>query len=288
MIIKKDDMPLDKSFPLNFICGDLPPGFNMGRVFHWHDCLEISYVVKGTGRYHIEGKIFEMKPGDFIVINNLEPHYLEVDNENMIQWVIIFEPSLIWSQSGSSMDYEYLSPFFEIGSDFNNRIDRSNQFSDEIIHNLLAIEQEFSNKPKAYHLMIKARLLLILSLLIRHFREGDKEIKTRATKRQQLIRLEAALKYIEENFSKDIDLGQVAAVSFMSPQYLSSYIKKVLGVNFTDYLNNIRVNNAVRMLKNSDDKITRIAMECGFNNTTTFNSIFKKFTGKTPTQLRGR
>lgn len=286
MNIKKDEIVLDKNFPFKLLDNTMPPFFNMDRVFHWHDCLEISYVKSGRGRYHIGDKSFEMEPGDIIIINNVEPHYLEVYDESMHQPVIIFEPSLIWSQSNCNVDYEYLSPFFERGSDFNNKLDLSNAFAFEIKSNLLATEDEYEKKPQGYKLMIKDRLLMILTFLIRYFRDKRKNHLDIPSKRQQLIRLEEIIRYISENFDRNIMLEEVYAKLYMTPQYFSTYFKKVLGVNFVGYLNNLRANRAIELLRETDMKITRIAMECGFNNTTTFNSIFKKFTGKTPSEYR--
>ena len=286
MNIRKEDIPLDKYFPFMLMDQNMPPNYNMDRKYHWHDCLEISYVKKGNGRYHIEGKTIEIKQGDIIIINNIEPHYLESGDEGIYQPVIVFDPVLIWSESNCSMDFDYLKPFFERGSDFNNKLDSTNPLSSEIMKNLMAIEEEYNNKPEGYRLMIKARLLLISTYLTRYFRNIDKTNSNTAAKRMQLIRLEKSISYIKKNFNKDIKLSEVASQMFMSPQYFSSYFKSVLGVNFREYINNIRANYAIKLLKDTNKKITHIAMECGFNNTANFNLIFKKYTGKTPSEYR--
>lgn len=286
MIIKKDNFHLDKKFPFSYSDSLLTPFYNMGKVYHWHDCLEISYVKEGKGRYYIEDKVFEMRPGDIIIINNIEPHYLEVYEEGMYQPVIIFDPSLVWSHSSHSMDYDYLKPFFERGTDFNNKLNLSNPITTEIMKNLIEIETEYKSKHEGYQLMIKARLLVILSNLIRHFRDSSKSDFNSNNKRLYLTRLEDVFKYTNENFDKDIKLTDVASIIFVTPQYFSSFFKKVMGVTFIDYLNNIRINHAIKLLNQTDKKITHIAMECGFNNTSNFNNAFKKFTGKTPSQFR--
>lgn len=286
MKIIKDEILLDRHFPFSISPGVMAPGFNMGGIHHWHECLEISYVKSGRGRYYIEDKVYEMQPGDIIIINNIEPHYLEVYEEEMEQPVITFEPSLVWSYSGLTLDYEYLKPFFERGTDFNNKLDLNNPFSAEIMIHLNAIEQECKIKAEGHHLMIKARLLMILTYLLRYFRDRDKANVDGFSKRQLLTRLEDVLRYIGENYHHDIRLDDAASMLYVSPQYFSSFFKKATGSTFSDYLSNIRINNAIRLLKETDKKITHIAAECGFNNTTNFNNIFKKFTGRTPSDYR--
>lgn len=285
MKIKKDVISFDRYFPFRVDNQFNPAGFNMGGIYHWHDCLEISYVKTGKGKYYIEDKEFEMNPGDIIILNNIEPHYLEV-NENMNQQVIIFEPSLIWSDCSGSIDYEYLKPFYDRGFDFNNRLDMNYPFAAEIKDNLTAIASEYFEENEGYQLMIKARLLVVLTYLMRYFRDKGKSAPVNLKKRQCLVRMDEVIKYINENITEDIRLNEAAERVHVSPQYFSSIFKKVTGTNFIDYINNIRVNRVIKLLRESDKKITQIAIECGFNNTTNFNSIFKKFTGKTPSHYR--
>lgn len=285
MNIRKDNIIFDRYFPFNISDGVMPPGYNMGGMYHWHDCLEISYVKTGRGRYYIEDKIYEIGPGDIMVFNNIEPHCLEVYDEEMVQPVIVFEPVFVWSNSGNSMDYDYLKPFFERGTDFNNKLDLSNPLVSEIKANLTAIEQEFFQKPEGFHLMIKARLLMILTYLIRYFRDRDKTVSN-SNKRQNLVKIEEALKFISQHYNHDIKLDEVASKIYMSPQYFCTFFKKVTGATFIDYVNNMRINHALKLLRETGYKITYIATECGFNNTTNFNSAFRKFTGRTPSDFR--
>lgn len=286
VIIRKDNIILDRHFPFRIDNVRMPPGHNMGGVFHWHECLEVSYVKSGTGRYYIEDKVYEMSPGDVIILNNIEPHYLEVYESGMHQPVIVFDPSLVWSNCSNSMDYEYLMPFFERGSDFNNKLDMNEPFASEIKENLLLLEKEFFEKPEGYMLMIKARLLMILTYLIRCFRDSSKAIPQNINKRQNLMRIEEALKFISENYREDIKLEDVASKIYVTPQYFSSLFKKTTGKTFIDYVTGLRINTSIKLLKDTDRKITDIAIDCGFNNMANFNSVFKKYIGKTPSDFR--
>jgi len=286
MKIRKEDIILDKQFPLHITDIELAPHYNMGGVYHWHECLEISFVKSGTGRYFIEDRVYDMSPGDIIIINNIEPHYLEVDNNAMRQPVLVFDPAFIWGWEGSSLDKQYLEPFFERGSDFRNKLDPSNPYTAEIRLNLEAILREYAQKDEAYQLMIKSRLLLILTYLIRYFRDKAKKSNPMKNKRQNLVKIENAIDFISVNYKSELKLSTVAGIVHMSPQYFSTVFKKLTGSSFVEYVNRLRVNKAAEMLKDTDRKITGIAMECGFNNTATFNESFRKFTGKTPSQFR--
>lgn len=285
MKIRKDMFSLDRNFPLSVDNQFNPAGWNMGGIYHWHDCLEISYVKTGKGKYYIDDKEFEMNPGDIIIFNNIEPHYLEVD-EHMNQQVLIFEPSLVWSDCSGSIDYEYLKSFYDRGFDFNNRLDMNCPYAADIRDNLTALTFEYFEKLEGYQLMIKARLLMVLTYLMRYFRDKEKSAPVNLKKRQCLARMEEVIEYINKNVTQDIRLDEAAERAHVSSQYFSSFFKKVTGINFVDYINNLRVNRAIKLLRETDSTITLIAFECGFNNTANFNSIFKKFTGKTPSAYR--
>lgn len=286
MEYRKDNQNLDKEFPFKLSDSILAPFYNMNRIYHWHECLEISYVKSGRGRYYIEDRVIEMGPGDIIIINNVEPHYLEVYEEVMHQPVITFDPSLICSHHGHTLDYDYLKPFFDRGTDFRNKLDSDKKVTTIIMENLLAIEDEYMKRPEGYKLMIKARLLTILTFLIRHFRDSRKLSSISSNQRTHFKKLHETMKFLEENFNQEITLSQIASDFFLTPQYFSTFFKKAVGVNFSDYLNNIRINHAISLIRETDRKITHIASECGFNNMNNFNSIFKKLTGKTPSQFR--
>ena len=286
MNIKKEIIPLDKEFPFMLMQSLMPAHYNMGRTHHWHECLEISYVLRGKGRYYIEDKIYEMSPGDIIVINNNEPHYLEVYNEEMFQPIIVFDPSLIYNDKSIPLDSEYLCPFFDRGTDFNNKLDPANPLTAEIRTNLLAIEQEYLQKNEGYRLMIKAKLLTILTCLLRSFRDRNKNADKTGNKKWHLVRLEEIINFISVNYNSDIRLEDMAAKMCVTPQYFSSFFKKVTGISYIEYLNSIRVKNAARLLKDTDFKVIDIANQCGFNKTANFNKIFKKHTGRVPSDYR--
>lgn len=280
----KDNIVLDPAFPFCLYESTMEPYYDMNKTFHWHECLEISYVKQGKGRYYIEDKVYEIEPGNIIIINNIELHYLEVYDKKMLQPVIVFDPSLVWSNLSNSSDYNYLKPFFERGSNFSNKLDITNPIAQEIRENIALLEKEFFEKPEGYQLMIKARLMMILTYLIRYFRDDRKS--NPASKRVDLQRLEEVLIFIGQNYSDDIKLEDAAVKLHVTPQYFSTFFKKVMGKTFIEYLNGVRISHAISMLSNPTLKITNIAIDCGFNNMANFNSVFKRITGKTPSEFR--
>lgn len=98
--------------------------------------------------------------------------------------------------------------------------------------------------------------------------------------------VEIAAEYILHNYEKNITLKEVAKLHFINEKYLGQLFRKQLGISFTSYLNNTRLEHAKSMLVSTKDSVIDVSTACGYQNVTYFNRIFKKVTGKTPTDYR--
>jgi two-component system response regulator YesN len=81
-------------------------------------------------------------------------------------------------------------------------------------------------------------------------------------------------------------LGDIAKAVYLSPTYLSSLITNETGKSFTDILNDVRIQNAIELMKDPKRKLSEIAISVGFNDPQYFSTIFKKHTGLTPRLYR--
>jgi AraC-like DNA-binding protein len=99
-------------------------------------------------------------------------------------------------------------------------------------------------------------------------------------------RIEKAFEYMNSNFDKKITLLEVSKLVNMTEVAFSRFIKKRTGYTFIDSLNDIRLGQASRMLIDSTHSIAEISYDCGFNNISNFNRIFKKKKNSTPKEFR--
>ena len=96
----------------------------------------------------------------------------------------------------------------------------------------------------------------------------------------------AALSYISENYMTDLSLKHVAEQIHVNPWHLSTQFKKALQINFTEYINKVRIEHSKRLLEQEDLKVYEIAELTGFNDATYFCMVFKKLEGLSPTDYR--
>jgi AraC-like DNA-binding protein/ligand-binding sensor protein len=95
-----------------------------------------------------------------------------------------------------------------------------------------------------------------------------------------------ARQYIAEHHGDTLTLDAVAHAVNMSSYYFCKMFKKATGMNFTDYLSRMRVENARELLLNPNARVSEVAFESGFQSITNFNRTFKRLVGRSPTQYR--
>lgn len=95
------------------------------------------------------------------------------------------------------------------------------------------------------------------------------------------------LSYIEANFSDtDLSLEKIARIFFISPNHVSRVMKNKIGKSYKEYLNDVRINEAKRLLKNTPMTVVSIANNVGYSDVRAFNRLFKKRTNQTPNEYR--
>jgi AraC-like DNA-binding protein len=105
--------------------------------------------------------------------------------------------------------------------------------------------------------------------------------------RAEPVAIWKARKYIEEHADELLSLSEVAKVVNMNANYLSENFKQVTGIKFVEYIARRRFETACRLLHNGDLRISDIAFTAGFQSLSQFNRVFKRLSGKSPTQFRG-
>jgi AraC-like DNA-binding protein len=104
--------------------------------------------------------------------------------------------------------------------------------------------------------------------------------------RAEPVAIWKARKYIEEYSGEELSLPRVAKAVNIHPNYLSEKFKQVTGIRFVEYIARARFNTACDLLRNGNLRVSEIAFAAGFQSLSQFNRVFKRFSGKSPTQYR--
>jgi AraC-like DNA-binding protein len=245
--------------------------------------MELSYIRKGKGLYEIENKSYQVVEGDIVIVNNIEKHRVTYQEDDVLyETVIHFSPDFIWSRDNGSFDYNYLSLFMYDGKKFNNK-PRLDIVSSLLVKDMISeIIDEYTLKKPYYELIIKAKLLMIIAMILRQFKANCVDDDALAKKVRNIQRLEKIINYINENYYNDLSLNRVAGEFFMNASYFSEYFKKNIGISFNEYVGRVRITKSIEMMEDGSKKISTVAFDVGFNSLASFYSTFKKITGFTP------
>ena len=253
---------------------------------HHHAEFEIGLVKAGTGIYKVKDREYKIEKGDIFLFSTDEHHCItEISgSEEMLIMNIQFAPRLVWSQKGL-FDTDLLKIFLERRSAFSNRLKASDDITKKVAHLMCEAEEEFSKAEPHYEIMVKIKLVSILTELSRSLSDVILETEIGA-KSASFEKMSGTMDFIDNNISKDLRLSELAEIAGMNKTYFSTLFKKLNGMSPWDYITVKRIDLARRLLSESDKNILEIAMLCGFNNTANFNRAFRKVTGKTPKEIR--
>ncbi|WP_086347651.1 response regulator transcription factor [Candidatus Enterococcus clewellii] len=165
---------------------------------------------------------------------------------------------------------------------------------------ILSAFSDFSYAQKAIDLNVSKYMLKpvkpreITAILHQLMEEASDSKKSTATDcEREVVALteiqgfiKEALHFIQENYKEKITLQKVSAHVYMNPQYFSRVFKREVGLSYTDYVNNLRIDYACKMLETSDYPSYRISSECGFNDPSYFNRVFYRQMSTTPNKYR--
>lgn len=262
---------------------DIPVSIRLATIInyplHWHNSIEILYVLKGNLNIVIGSDKYELIEKDVEIVNIDETHSIvSSDKDNM---VLIFHIDPCFFEKYYT-DIENM--FF-----FTNTTDDKAQENDkyDVLRTFLAeITCEAVQKQEDYDKEAKDILVDMLYYLINNFHYLMYENDDLKGNEELLERYHRISKYIFNNYNDNITLQDIAKKEFLSTDYLSHGIKDVTGYSFTDLLNSNRIEEALKLLLDTDKTISEISEDVGFSHTRYFNKHFKIHYKYTPLQYR--
>nr|MBQ4320579.1 helix-turn-helix domain-containing protein [Clostridia bacterium] len=272
-------------------------------VPHKHKFIEIVYVISGSAEHitteHRQDMGGTLKPnerrygvekGDLVIINCETTHafYANSNDEPFVCYDLMFtcdflDPSLfsgtMFESLSSSLLFYSLFPDEEIlGPDLR----LSGAGYAEFGELFSKIYLEYTAGDTGYMNMIRAYVIELVVMILRRMNSQQMKLMPR---QEELIG--TALEYLGEHYkAADISLGELASRVFLNKDYLGRLFKDVTGMTFGAYLQQHRINEARRLLDETDMKISDVSLECGYNDTKNFYRSFRRITGMTPGEYR--
>ncbi|WP_295120623.1 AraC family transcriptional regulator [uncultured Chitinophaga sp.] len=270
----------DASFAIKEYC---QPQFT--NTFHFHHGYEVILIVKSSGQVYVGNKVMNYNEGEIFMFgpglvhcfssDNLSTSQGEVAHAIVVQFTADFMGKdffetlelrkvkellqqsvygLKFSNAGSALS----TPFFQF---------QPNQQMKNFIL-LLQILEELCLRSK------EGTLLLTGDIRKTRYRESDAE------------KLASIFNYVFENYHQDVDIRSAASLACMSEAAFCRYFKRSTHKTFSQFVNEIRISHARKLLIGKESNITDICYACGFDNVSYFNRQFKIHQGISPREYR--
>jgi AraC-like DNA-binding protein len=250
---------------------------------HWHDYIEVLYMLEGTAMQQINDRHFQIEKNDIVIVNTGDIHTTQCTaGEDTRILVILFMPGLIDTSHTNLFESKYILTFLGNRNNQNYHIANTFHNSTEIFNLMMGIYSEFSRKATGYEIYIKGFIYQLIAHLLRN---DMLNLYQPAMKEKELLRLDPLLKFIENHYMEDINLEKAASMLNFSYHYLSRYFKRITGKNFKEYTDFIRVREAEKLLLTNNVPVSRVALDVGFSNVSSFNRVFKRIRGYPPTSI---
>ncbi len=250
--------------------------------WHFHSEYEIVYVIDGSGNRFVGDNIESFRSGDFVLLGSNLPHFWKSDEfyhqserENNVKYVVIHFSNVFFDNGV----WEF--PEFQRIRDMLQRSSRGVFFSAEV--SKLAEEKIFKVlNSKGLDRVIHTLGLLQLLSKAEDYRLLAGELYQFELHKYIDDRFSKVLHYLNSSYLRKIELKEVAAVANLHPSAFCRYFKEKSSKSLSEFVNDLRIGYACRLIMEGRMSISQICFESGFNNLSNFNRSFKRQTGFTP------
>ncbi|MDW5288054.1 AraC family transcriptional regulator [Formosa sp. PL04] len=253
--------------------------------WHFHKELELIYFIKSGGTRYVGNSIGDFGPGELYLIGSNVPHLFknhkeyykdEVENEGVDLIVVKFDVEFLGASFLNLSETRSLNLLFK-------KADHGIQFSNAVAY---LVHRHMVGLVGSRGLSCIVGLLKILDILSisENYSTLCAEVINNTFNSNEKERMARVICYLTNNFDKKIELDEVAEIAYMTPNSFCRYFKKRTKKSFTQYLNEIRLRHACRLLIEGENQIATICYQSGFNTLTNFNRQFKTLMHLTPTE----
>jgi len=254
-----------------------------GPPLHGHDCLELVYVIKGSGLHRIDGEPFPLIPGDLYAIGEGMQHSFIAEGElffyNLLVKLELFDERERRELAGMHA----FTTFFQGRNHARPKLSFRPPQSQRLAEHLDALTRECAARQPGWRLAAKALFCQFIIQACRPVKPAmlepfDMEGGPVAT----------ALARIHERYTESLTVEELAQLSGVSAGHLGETFKQRTGLTIHQYLTKIRVDQVRALLEETELTITAVCQRTGFEDSGYLTRVFKRITGVSPRAYRER
>lgn len=255
--------------------------------WHYHAQYELLYISQSNGIRFVGDSVCQFFPGDLVLVGPYLPHlwrndvsfYKENNSENQVKTIIMkFTENFMGNDTFKNPEFSEIDKLLDqskFGVCFGQQI--SEELHDELVQiaDLSPAMQSIKLLEILHRLSVTKEKMVLSSSDMRQYNTDNAH------------RLDTVLKYISDNYASYITLEDIADVACMTTNSFCRFFKKMTNKSFTQFLNEVRIRNASRLLLEDNIFVSEVCYTVGYKSITNFNNQFKQIMGCTPKQFRG-
>ena len=244
---------------------------------HVHSAVEIIMPHSGESCYQLGEEKYCVRQGEILIVPSGCPHSL-TEKTDMYRHLILFEPNPLLSLRDMPMIAPLMQrPIYLSGGTF---------VQNQVSALLMQVIECYNRREPLWNSQCYSYLTQIYACLGRDWLASLSPVNETGHQSIDSPILNSAVSYINERYTDNITLDEVAAFAGFSRYYFSRTFKAFMGLSFTEYLTTRRLNAATELLVRTNQSIQSVAEASGFSSTATFNRVFRNSKKCTPTQYR--
>lgn len=249
-------------------------GGDWHSTLHTHACTEIFYVVGGSGKFNIEGKLLPVTTDDMVIVNPNVEHTEVSYNKRPLEYIVLGVEGLEYS-AGEDADERWFMTNMQ-----NAR--------EALLHALREMLREIEYKAVGYELICQDLLEVLILRLMRHAGLQFLPTKTEHRKpgRKPSKECAAVRHYIDNHFKENINLDMLSELVHVNKYYMVHSFTKEYGISPINYLISRRIEESKYLLSDTDHSLSQISHMLGFSSPSYFSQSFRRLEGISPMEFR--
>lgn len=252
-------------------------------AWHWHEEFEVIYIRSGSILMKIPSKEIMLKKGDCFVINANVLHYGVTEGICNLQ-SLVFHPRLIAGGEGSAFSKKYILPLIRDPSFSGFLIPKEN--IDQVKTCFRKAFDALEMEEPGYEFFVRENLSRLFLYL---YKEFQPQVMPRETRENDNSRIRTMLDFIHKNYADHITLAEISRSADIGERECLRCFQKTIQLSPIQYLLKYRVmRGADLLLENPEESISNIAGQCGFDSSSNFSKMFRRFYHFTPREYRNK
>ncbi|MBQ9898089.1 MAG: helix-turn-helix transcriptional regulator [Ruminococcus sp.] len=275
-------------FPMKLYTNNFQWYTNHVIDWHWHPELEFAVVLEGSVDVSVNDSVFTVSEGEGFFINSNTMHMERPaeDSPEPLMATVCFMPEFIGDCGGDLIYRRYVAPVVSDPFLRGMKLIPQIGWQSDILAKLREMYAVHGADEWGTELLLRNSVAQMWYVLAVNLRVEPQDTQLRAAAGLSEQRLKTMLSFIQENYSRELTVDEIAASANISRSECFRCFRSMISKKPVAYLNEYRLKAAAELLLGTDMQITEICFACGFGHSSYFGKMFRQYYGVTPKQFR--